>query len=588
MRVHNNLGLLAYAEGDDIAAHIQFQASLLFSKELLATTTTTNTTATTTTTDYRLEHATILSNWCRVTWMKGCCTRTTIGDDEALYAGLQEILAIRSTLLAWDDADLAASHYNLAAAEYARQNTTQAVYHLKKYLAVAAHRRQNHHHHYHHTATTTTRAASSSADPQQQQQQQQLLDPIPALIYLLLLENENQDNCMSQELVRGLYALQDKCQDEGQESLEVANVLNFIGTLLFHKKDLHNALLFFEEELRVEDKVFGTGKKKGEGEETGAGGVGDMSVSVTCNNIGRICQDLGRCDEALHYYERALQQPHQPENQRRPAQDLGQPTANLYSTVWYNMGLIHDRRGAHAQAIAAFGNSLELRKSFLSQDHPDIACIYFNIGVLQMEQDKLDDASISLKQALKSRASSVAAANKLDDQRVIKTFEKLAIMFKTKGNMQAAIDALVAVLRVLQVTKEFDTMTRIKDMALVLRSMSELYHATGDMSMALAAAQDSVRHLDFVYQGYNIGILVPSNDKLANIEQLVASILLVGSLYHEMCEPLKAQLVFHQAVACLETTIATYQHLRQSLPSSLHALQEVTGILASPQCAPQA
>ena len=58
---------------------------------------------------------------------------------------------------------------------------------------------------------------------------------------------------------------------------------------------------------------------------------------------------------------------------------------NLYSTVWYNLGLIHDKMGAFTDAIRAFHMSLKLRRAMLGKDHPDVACLLYNIGVLQME-----------------------------------------------------------------------------------------------------------------------------------------------------------------------------------------------------------
>ena len=81
----------------------------------------------------------------------------------------------------------------------------------------------------------------------------------------------------------------------------------------------------------------------------------DISVSVTCNNIGRILQELGKFREAIYYYQRALKSDycdvasqgwnskgvkglHIPKNRSTRSCPS---TANLYSTVWYNLGLIH-------------------------------------------------------------------------------------------------------------------------------------------------------------------------------------------------------------------------------------------------------
>jgi tetratricopeptide (TPR) repeat protein len=669
MRVHNNLGLILYKEGDDIGARTHFQAAMLFSKQLVvvfplhrqqqqqqqqAS-------------SYQLEHATILSNWCRVHWMRGgggggdmMIQHEEENTTHLFYASLREILRIRSSLLAWDHPDVAAAHFNLAAAEYARQMTQKALAHLMQYLHVAAHHRsqqqqQQGNNNNHSTATTATTSSVVV-----------VLDPMPALIYLLLLQNEDQDDSMSQELVRGLRTLQDKrssisCSTSSSSSssshsqqqnntaavADVASVLNFIGTLLFHKQDLEHALLFFQEELRLEEQMATTMTTTNADDDHYQ--QPDISVSVTCNNIGRILQELDQLEDAIVYYERALQAQYgdacrgiqyndkagastksTTTTPQHPDAESSSAAANLYSTVWYNLGLIHDKRGCYAEAIVAFKMSLELRRSMLGRDHPDIACLYYNIGVLQMEQQQLTDASDSLHEALRVRCQQQqqeqqqqqqqqqagtssggggagTTSNQLNDERVIKTLEKLASLHKNNGAMVPAIDALSQVIRILQVSTEYDTTTRMKDLGLVLRSIAELYHTMGDVNAALIAALHSVRQLEYVAVTMATSTITTTIDTLQqqqhlathyyNIEQLVSSLLLVGSLHHEMNEPIQADTIFRQAVVILESAIIASQTSQQPtsssnlhllLPSSLYALREVAAMLSMTHCAPVA
>jgi len=396
-RAHNNMGQLSYLAGEEETAKGHFEAAIMCAKQVSELSK-----------DHRLTYATVLSNWCRACWMRGDIT-------DSLYSGLREVLRIRTALLAPSHVDVAASHYNVAVAEYARHQNEKAVSHLIQYLNVASQR------------------AESNMDD---------LDSIPALIYLLLIQNEDKEDSMSQELVRGLRTLQDKRQDQGQDSPEVASVLNFIGTILFHKEDFPNALLFFQEELRLEECV--TDSKE------------DISVSVTCNNIGRILQELGKLNEAVVYYQRALQPAYGDISQTRGSKGMSvckpdraecnPSSSNLYSTVWYNLGLIHDKLGSYADAISAFEMSLELRRSMLGNDHPDIACLLYNIGVLQMEQQLLKDASKSFREALRIRRA--GAAGQLNDKHVVKTLEKLSSLHKAKGNINGALDASREVLRI--------------------------------------------------------------------------------------------------------------------------------------------
>jgi hypothetical protein len=113
MRVHNNLGVAAYVEGNNEFAINCFREASIFSTQL----------AKQGCHDFQLEHATVLSNWCRL-----CRMRRDIRDP--VYAGLKEILRIRSSILSWDHPDVAAAHFNLAVAEYSRGEGHEAIPHL--------------------------------------------------------------------------------------------------------------------------------------------------------------------------------------------------------------------------------------------------------------------------------------------------------------------------------------------------------------------------------------------------------------------------------------------------------------------------
>jgi tetratricopeptide (TPR) repeat protein len=538
MRAHNNLGQIHYLEGDEEMACVHFEASILFARQLSDLSR-----------SYRLEYANVLSNWCRVNTMRG-----DISDN--LYSGLKEVLRLRASSLQWDHVDVAAAHYNVGVAEYARQRSQKANSHLLQYLQVAHSRNKA--------------------------QEAPILDSIPAMIHLLLIQNEDKDDSMSLELVRGLRTLQDKRQDQGPHSSDVASVLNFIGTLLFHKEDYENALLFFREELRLEEDL-------AQHDET-------ISVSVTCNNIGRILQELGRSHEAIYYYQQALKSEYGDISQgsvvkgatlcsiaKTGITDNSPATSNLYSTVWYNLGLIHDKLGAYGDAISAFKMSLELRRAMLGRDHPDVACLLYNIGVLQMEQQQLNEATFSFREALRIRR--VASTGQLNDHHVVKTLEKLASLHKAKGNIEGALEASRQVLHIQEASSDYDPIARMKEMGVMLRSIAELHHAIGDMDAGITTAMESVCKLQAVVDMHHAkGLLAQCVEKSTDVEQLVSSLLLVGSIHHENADPLKAHSTFQEAVVILQQNTGGYQ----TAPSSLDALLEVTLMLATAQCAPEA
>ena len=558
MRANNNMGQITYMLGLEDTAQTHFEAALVFAK-CIACEEASN--------ELKLDTANVLSNWCRVHYMSG-----NISDD--VHQGLEEVLRIRSSILGWKHRDVASAHYNLGVAKYSNGFSDDALSHLFSYLQVAAQEAKE-------IKEASARIGSECLNLVSKQP----LDPIPALIYILLVKNEHKGDEIAQELVRGLRSLQEKRADVGPQGPEVASVLNFIGTLLFHQQDYEHALLFFQEELRLEENLIFNKDD-------------DVSISVTCNNVGRILQELNRLPEAKHYYHRALKAHYgdcieewcaSPKGQMfcplkwnsDHLQELPNSTIQLYSAVWYNLGLIHDKLGFFGEATNSFQVSLGLRRAMLGPNHADVACLLYNIGVLQMEQQMLQEATASFREALRIRQISPVSGH-LNDCHVIQTLKKLASLYKAKGNIGGALETLHEILTIQKslVTSTAgagDSLTKTKETGATLRDIAELYHAEGKLESAAAVAQESIglfRKIQIATAG--------TFDFVACTEELVAGLLLLGSLNHEICMPDTARQLFQEASAMIRQ-VSTY------FPTTeLDAMHEVTLILSSVHCAPQA
>jgi tetratricopeptide (TPR) repeat protein len=563
MRAHNNIGQIAYVNGNYKAAAAHFQASLLFSKQLLGKICTSE--------NHRnqLEHATILSNQCRVLWRRGEVSAT-------LYSGLQDVLRVRSSVLPWNHLDVAAAHYNLGVCEFAKMNNQKAVEHLMQYLKVAA----------------ANRLMSS---------QESDLDVIPALSYLLLIQNAHteEDSWTSQLLLSGILILQGKNHHVGAKppvSHDGASaiILNGIASLLFNKGDMEMSLLFFQEELRVIDE------ERFHGNNT-------MCVSIACHNIGRVFQEMQHDEQAVSYYERALKPIY-------GGQDIGDYNSlktltankadllsifkrNFLSTVWYNLGRLHAKLASRTQAICAFEIALELKQCVLNSDYVDITCLKFNIGVLHIEENRPDAASKYLEQVVVARREYLERTgrrmDKLADELCVRALQKLVVKYKKQNtnsinNIQAVINTLREVLCILINSTEFDSVSRAKEMALVLQSLSEHYYTLSNLPSALVTARDGVRELE-LYARMTIdheSTTSSVDEKLAIIEQLLSSMLKLGSLHHEMCEPIEAHAVYQRALAMIQ--LATVTPLPQTCPESLCKVCEVIRIIGRLASAPAA
>lgn len=274
--------------------------------------------------------------------------------------------------------------------------------------------------------------------------------------------------------------------------------------------------------------------------------------------------------------------------------DIPAAAMNLYSTVWYNLGLIHDKMGAFKEAIRSFRMSLKLRRAILGHEHSDISCLYYNIGVLQMEQKLLDEATESFRQALSYRH--VAGKGQLNDLHVIKTLQKLSSMHKAKGNVKGALEACKDIISVLSTSNDFDNRTRNAKMATALRDIADLHQAQGNLQHALEHAMNSVNLFREVRASSGDKIIAMDvdncfEDERTFIEEEASSLHLVGSIQHELCEPIHAHKAFLETARLVNSTLTTSianSTDATKVAATLLPLLEVSTILSSPSCAAEA
>jgi len=323
----------------------------------------------------------------------------------------------------------------------------------------------------------------------------------------------------------------------------------------------------------------------------------DGSVSVTCNNLGRILQELNRLPEAKLYYYRALKLHYgdrieewcsSPKGQAscllawnsNHLQELSDPTIQLYSAVWYNLGLIHDKLGCYNKAANAFQVSLGLRRAMLGPNHADVACLLYNIGVLQMEQQLLLDATTSFREALRIRqVSPNSSTNPLSDRHVIQTLKKLASLYKAKGNIGGALEVTHEILNIQKKSSDVESdLLRNSEIGATMRDIADLYHAEGRFALATKAAEESIdmfRNIQIATAG--------TIDYVACTEELVAGLLLLGSIFHETCRSGMAYELFQEGEAMIRRVLRFFP-----TSNELNAMKEVTQMLATVHCAPLA
>lgn len=518
--IHNNLGHIRYLDGDDLNAMFHFETALKLSRHVVHFDDER---------EWTLTKATFASNFARTQWMTGKVS------SETLLGIFREVLRLRSLWLPAEHPDVACAHLNLGFYLYASGEKPTSKVHLEEYLKYAIEGNSN-------------------------------LDPIPAISYILLIENEDKVDHSSIELVRTIRALLETREELGACNAEVASILNYIGALLFQRGELKEAMVFYKHELEVENKVAGTSD--------------GISMSVTYNNIGRILQELGRLDEAIDCYERALTADSSGKVSGDPTlgeqmlsdasrvctSNLPDPTLNLFSTIWYNLGLIYDRMGSRRKAVNAFKMSLELRQSLFGSDHPDVACLWYNLGTLQIECHEFGSAFTSLKEALRIKSLGLFQE---DPKKICATLTRLAHFQSGKGLLEEAITTHGAILQ-LQLGST-DSIT----IAATQFQISELRHAQGKTVMALLSAQHSLSTLLCTEDLW-------SSHFLGNVITVANTMFLIGSLQHEICDSDSACHTFREAHGLVASAC---RQLGGFAAPQLDSLMEALSLMGRPSCA---
>lgn len=475
----------------------------------------------------------VLSNVCR-SRLHHCRLQTTeTPHSTSLRHDIETVLKMRQVFLANNDVQIAAARFNLA--RISRRKPETALHHLRAYLDVA----------------TSSNGKLSS---------------IPALVEIILLERKGMPKLL--EATRQLYA---ERTTFGPNSLRLGPLLASIGTELFQQLHYEAALCFFHEQLRIENMH------------------GDDPAEIH-HNIGRIHQETGNWDAALCHYNHAIHTNKTPPsaldyNSQGEEEVYTESNACLFSEIWYNLGFVQDRIGSRQEAIQAFETALQLRQLVLGNDHPDVVCLHYNIGVLQIEQGRLEEASVSLMEATRIRRNT--CQGQLSDHQIVDTLDNLLSHQRTRGCLEQAAETCSHLLAVVERSTEFpDEKSRNEKLASVLQMTAELSSEMGQPETALRLSINGIEKLRISGCSYGMS---GKNEHVVFSEQLISLLLLLGSLYHELSEPIKAVHFLAKAADIVQHTKA-YAHQRsipRKLPS-INALVEVTSMLKHLHCAPGA
>ncbi|HET8833819.1 MAG TPA: tetratricopeptide repeat protein [Gemmatimonadales bacterium] len=202
----------------------------------------------------------------------------------------------------------------------------------------------------------------------------------------------------------------------------------------------------------------------------------DRSLAIALNQLGLLCKDLGRWDEARTCYERAL--------------NLldGDPAAELddIATIWHNLGGIAHARGDFAAGETAARRGLAIRESagsgprLIAADRAALAPILDGLQRYEEAERLYWDAIIVFEGDPGAEHDLAVALGGLGAQ------------YASRGRHAAAVELLARAVEL----KRRALGPRHPDTGLTLHNLAVARHRSGDVAGAAAAAGEAVAILE--------------------------------------------------------------------------------------------
>ncbi|MGI9545058.1 MAG: tetratricopeptide repeat protein, partial [Cyclobacteriaceae bacterium] len=137
----------------------------------------------------------------------------------------------------------------------------------------------------------------------------------------------------------------------------LGDTYNNIGVVYHFKGDYQQALDYYEQALQTREVVLGRLHKK---------------VAESYGNIGLVFSVLGKYQTALDHYHKG----------EDVLEKILEPGHLNFSYIYNKMGIIYRVKGDYARAQEYYEKTLQIRRENLGELHPDVADVYINLGVI--------------------------------------------------------------------------------------------------------------------------------------------------------------------------------------------------------------
>jgi tetratricopeptide (TPR) repeat protein len=116
------------------------------------------------------------------------------------------------------------------------------------------------------------------------------------------------------------------------------------------------------------------------------------AVALACDDVGDLLEKLGKFDEALIHFKRALKirEMHSP------------PDSEQIATSYSNIAKAYSNKALYADALSYYEKCLRMRIGLFGEKYKMVAEVEVNIATVLLEMEKYDSALVSYNKALKT------------------------------------------------------------------------------------------------------------------------------------------------------------------------------------------
>ncbi|CAF3591327.1 unnamed protein product [Rotaria sp. Silwood1] len=216
------------------------------------------------------------------------------------------------------------------------------------------------------------------------------------------------------------------------------------------------------------------------------------------HKLGWAYDDMGEYSKALTLYQQAL------EIQKTALPPNHPDLAQSYN----NIGNVYSKMGEYSKALTSHERALEIEKIALSPNHPDLAASYNNIGLVYYNMGEYPKALSSYERALEIQK--IALPPNHPD--LAMTCNNIGAVYYNMGKYSKALTYYERALE----TKKIALLPNHPDLAMTCNNIGAVYYNMGEYSKALSSHERSLEirkialppnHPDLAQSYNNIGLV---------------------------------------------------------------------------------